>query len=434
MSLNEWIRIKLLEHNYDTASVYQLYSVCKKETGTTALLESFKTKVRKQKKILIESGGEYTPKVESNTSTNAIIKEEDDRNLKVITNKADIQTVEDLISYCNIDTSIWKVHKSRAGVYGNEENPMYQVRAEFVRKDIEEDEDPKEAIKLMLSEMKEYAPVYPKIKYTKNKEKNLLLEIGLFDHHFGQLSWGKETGSHNYDSVIAYNLAMQAVDYMLSNVDIKRVDRILLPIGNDFFNVNSSSNTTFAGTPQTEDGRWKKTYVRGRELWVEIIEKCMQIAPVDVLIVPGNHDFERTFYLGDSLECWFSKSKDVTIDNSPLLRKYYQYGKNAIMFTHGDKEVRGTLHHIMAQERPDIWAQSEYREIHTGHVHHETAKAIKYVNEMPGVDILTFPTLVGMDDYHYGKGYSSRRESIGMIFEKDHGKIASLYFRPKVFE
>jgi hypothetical protein len=53
----------------------------------------------------------------------------------------------------------------------------------------------------------------------------------------------------------------------------------------------------------------------------EVIDKCASIAPVDVIIIPGNHDEERTFYMGDALACRYEGNPNVTVDNSPKTRK-----------------------------------------------------------------------------------------------------------------
>jgi hypothetical protein len=85
---------------------------------------------------------------------------------------------------------------------------------------------------------------------------------------------------------------------------------------------------------------------------------CVQVAPVDVLIVPGNHDRERMFYAGAALECWYHGSPNVLVDNGAQLRKYYSLGKNLIGFTHGSEEKFTMLPGIMAHEVPQLCDRS----------------------------------------------------------------------------
>ena len=361
----------------------------------------------------------------SSSSIPQIMTEAEGPNLNIVSKSTDIRTLEQLLAYTRVDLSVWEVQKHTVNMWGSEANPNFQVKAWLKKRDdavnIAED------IEALKADAKKYAPKYPKQKYPKSETGNLL-EISLFDHHFGQLSWGDETRSSHYDVKISERLAHEAVDYILSNSP--KPDKILLPIGNDFFNVNSMLNATVAGTPQSEDDRWKKTYKKGRELWVGIIEKCMQIAPVDVVIIPGNHDEERVYYLGDSLECWFNRCNDVEIDNRPANRKYYPWGDCLIGYTHGDKEAKGTLVNIMATEVPMLWSGAKYREWHKGHLHAAKETAFQILDEARGVREWIMPSLVAIDDWHSGKGYSALRETIACNWNKSKGKNQMIMYHP----
>mgnify|MGYP003346276768 CR=1 FL=1 len=48
--------------------------------------------------------------------------------------------------------------------------------------------------------------------------------------------------------------------------NIYKLDRILLVIGNDFYNADGKSGATTAGTPQDCDSRWYKMFKEGLEL------------------------------------------------------------------------------------------------------------------------------------------------------------------------
>ena len=41
------------------------------------------------------------------------------------------------------------------------------------------------------------------------------------------------------------------------------------------------------------------------------IDYLAQFAPVDVVVVQGNHDFERMFYVGEVLDAMYHKNKNV---------------------------------------------------------------------------------------------------------------------------
>ena len=81
----------------------------------------------------------------------------------------------------------------------------------------------------------DWKPIIPRISKV-NSDKHLL-EISLFDAHFGKLAWGGETGSE-YDLKIAENLYENAVQDLERSKGFN-IEQILFPIGNDFFHVNS---------------------------------------------------------------------------------------------------------------------------------------------------------------------------------------------------
>jgi hypothetical protein len=209
----------------------------------------------------------------------------------------------------------------------------------------------REAIDAMIRDARKYAPKYTKIRYPKDRD-GLLYEVDMPDLHFGKLAWAEESGQ-DYDIQIAEKAARAAFAGLLGFVVHQPISKILLPLGNDFFNVNGAGEQTVNGTKQVEDTRWQKTFRKGRQLLVELIDMCAQVAPVDVLIIPGNHDRERMFYAGDALECWYHKSPDVSIDNGANMRKYYPFGRNLIGFTHGSEErlVRRLL--MLFQQTPN---------------------------------------------------------------------------------
>lgn len=424
MKPTEWIDQQLRIHDGDRQVVYGMYEAFRKATGSSSSYNNFKRTVRRR---YYDEGAEDTGEVR-------IMEEAEGPNKTIVTESHDIRTLEELLAYCKVDLSLWKVKKHVVNMWGSSTNSNFQVKAWLERRDASE-VDPREEIDIMLADAKGHMPAYKKLHAVPRTTGNLL-EISLFDHHFGQLSWGDETRGSHYDAKIATELAHGAVDYMISrSVEAGGVDRILITIGNDFFNVNGASQATFAGTPQSEDGRWQKTFTTGRRLWIELIEKCHQIAPVDVFVVPGNHDFERIFYLGDAIDCWFNKSDEIRIDNSPVTRKYYEWGQNLIGFTHGNQEPSGSLVNIMSTEMPMAWSRTKYREWHKGHFHHAKATAFQILDETRGIREWILPSLVAVDDYHAGKGYASLRESIGMIWNKEMGKTDMfMYHPPEHFE
>ena len=356
-----------------------------------------------------------------------------------------ITSLDELVKFFEIDLNIWKVAKWECSVYESHTrlrhyDTGFKVKTGFARVDdehkvvplyrvwalIEENRpliDLNETKATMMEELKKASLKYPKIVYPKPKKKPALLEISIFDLHFGKLTWDEETGQ-NYDIKIAKELFLSCLAQLLEQSRNYEVERILFPIGNDFFNVDNKENTTTAGTPQDEDTRWKKTFTRGRQLIVEAIDTLRQIAPVDVIVVPGNHDAERSFYLGDAIECWYHSCPDVTVNNTAKVRKYYQYGNCLIGFTHGRDEKTFELPMIMATEASTMWAHTKFREWHLGEIHHK--KEIKWISteEFKGTTVRFLRSITSTDAWHFQQGYvNNLRAGEGFVWDKDNGLV-----------
>ena len=145
------------------------------------------------------------------------------------------------------------------------------------------------------------------------------------------------------------------------------------------------------------------------------INHLTKFAPVDVIIVNGNHDEERMFYIGDVLKAYYSENPSVSVNNNGEYRKYYQYGTNMLMWTHGDKEKHSELPLIMATEQPKMFAATKFREIHCGHFHKEM------MQEYRGIKVRFLPSLCPSDNWHKMMGYESLRAGQALIWDKTKG-------------
>lgn len=298
---------------------------------------------------------------------------------------------------------------------------LHRINVKFIRKT--QEIRARNYVQELVEEIKKNAPIYPEIKYSVPKD-GMLYEIDAPDIHFGRLAWNEETGK-DYDIHVAENDVNKVFDQLLSYAKIFNISEILLPWGNDFFNVDSLENTTTHGTPQQEDTRWQKTFSRGCKLSRTIIDKCSQIAPVRVLIISGNHDTQRTFYLGEVLNAYYYNSKNVIIDNSPKVRKYHLFGTNLIGFAHGYNEKLDRLASMMANEVPELWAKAKHREMHTGDKHRKFD-----ATEESGVVLRILRALTASDAWTYGKGFNSLRAAESFLWHPDNGLLAQFTAQP----
>jgi len=322
------------------------------------------------------------------------------------------KSLEDVLKECSVDLKKWDVDH-----YTIEENSKgYNFKVYFKLR------NPYEANKEELKkELAEYSKKIITPKH-KNKQNGLLLEFAPFDLHWGKLAWAEESG-HDYDMKEAAAALNKSIDYTIQAASKFPINKILFPFGNDFFQIDNEQNATTAGTRVDVDSRFKKILREGRKIVIETIEKLKRIAPVDVVIVAGNHGNLSEFMLGDLLEVKYEKDVNVNVNNSAMSRKYYSYGKNLIGFTHGNEEKSGDLVGIMATEQSNLWAQCRHRFWHLGHFH------MMQEREQQGVKIQYLASLSGSDAWHTKKGYVNNTRGVNsFLYDKEMGLIHRIFF------
>lgn len=254
----------------------------------------------------------------------------------------------------------------------------------------------------------------PHVPYRPPVKSGLMLEVPIVDLHVAKLAWSPETGE-DYDSKIAYKRFMAVIHDVVERSKKYKFEKIVFPIGNDFLNYDTVKGETTRGTQQDYDSRWAKMYVTGKQMLIEAIELLSQIAPITVFHIPGNHDFATSFYLIDTLYSWFRNDENVTVDASPKSRKYVEFGKCLIGFTHGDKEKKRIFGNMQV-EVPEAWGRTLYREWHLGHMHSEQVK------EEHGIKVRNLSSVVGTDAWHFESGFvGAIAVSQSFVWDKERG-------------
>lgn len=339
-----------------------------------------------------------------------------------------IHTIEGLVELCKIDINVWAVERfvcnkwDMGAIVDGEPvvEELYQVKAWFKRRLPVATE---KIIDDLKADAKNHTPSYTALKRDKVKSKKLL-EVSIFDHHFGKMAWHEETGT-DYDLDIAVDLFEKAIDSLIVKASGEEYASILFPIGNDVMQFDNLQGTTTSGTKVDTDSRYPKVFRTVRRMLVKAIDKLSVLAPVQVIVVPGNHDKVSSFCLGDSLECWYHDNEDVKIDNAAVIRKYYEWGNCLIGFTHGygSREKPKDLPLIMAAETPQAWGRTKYREWHIGHLHMER------VTELCGIKTRILPSLCATDAWHKENGFvENQRSAQAFVWNFDKGLEAVLSF------
>jgi len=375
-----------------------------------------------------------------------LVEEVDNGSISLFVLSPRIRTVQEAIAKAEIDTEIWEasqVHikswevgskvettnaKGRKITRGMAVCPLFGVHVTLKRKKCW---NPQEFKRLLLDDMRSQAPHYQPVKRDFGRSAEpLLAEISVPDHHFGKLAWEPESGD-NYDLKIADRRYRNAIDDLVNAVLPYYPEKFLYVVGNDLLHVDSGKNATTAGTPQDVDGRWQKSYRWARQAVTDSIELMRQYAPVQVLIVAGNHDEEKLFCLGDAIECRFDGDPEVMVDNAPCAKKAYQYGNCMLGFHHGNKIKAEKIATEFQASFPEIYAATTWREVHCGHYHSE--KEMVFLRSMTASDIIVryLPSLSGTDKWHAEHAYRGPKAAEAHLFHKQTGRLAYFTCHPR---
>jgi len=359
-----------------------------------------------------------------------------------------LQSLEDLSLFFDVNHDEWEI--SDFAAKGNTwqqkargEKPtnlhQYEIRARFRRRQEVLEPVMEEAFQSVLPALQELdLTIEPKPRAKGLVEGRFLAEIAIHDSHFGMLSWAPETGED-------YDLAIAESDYVRSGhtlvetaAQIYRPERFLYVVGHDLVHIDGMVDgkipATARGTPQDFDSRLPKVYRTVVESVVRVAAYAATYAPVDIVIVRGNHDKNISFYIGETLRSLFMNHERIHVQNEPRDLVFYSYGGNTLGLTHGEKILRkkNNLVNIFADEcPPEMWISSHkgLREIHTGHFHKRMQGGYYPRGDMDeerGVTVRALPGLTATDAWHKEQGYRHRRAATLMVFEHEGG-VAGLH-------
>lgn len=246
-----------------------------------------------------------------------------------------------------------------------------------------------------------------------------LLVVDAADVHLGKLCSAFETGCE-YNREIAVKRVLEGVDGIIQKSNGWNIDKICFIGGNDILHVDTPKNATTSGTQQDTDGMWYDNFLKAKRLYVDVIDKLMNIADVHFTFNPSNHDYQSGFFLAQVVETHYRTCENITFDCSIAHRKYFKYGKNLIGTTHGDGAKSSDLPLLMAQES-GMWDKTQHRYVYVHHEHHKWSK------DHIGVTVECLRSPSGTDSWHHRNGYQHAPKAIeGFIHHKNHGQVARL--------
>jgi hypothetical protein len=248
------------------------------------------------------------------------------------------------------------------------------------------------------------------------------VEISLSDYHLAKRTVDGDNSiqarANRY-----LDVAQSLINKVVSNYHI---DTVILPISNDFFHTDNYQHQTTNGTPQDTIMDYSEEYELGFSILVDTINMLRQYANhVVVVLVQGNHDRTKSFYLAHALDVFFKEVADVDFIREHSVVKGITLGNTFIGWHHGNCKIEDLpLLFATHPQYSQAFGNAKYREVHTGDKHHYMAKEVK------GVRIQQMPSLSGTDRWHLDNNYvHSVRAALALVYDVELGKVAEFESR-----
>jgi metallophosphoesterase superfamily enzyme len=270
--------------------------------------------------------------------------------------------------------------------------------------------------------LQNYKPNNIEITKSPNFKDVVNVEISIADYHLAK----RVVDGDNSPKARAeryFDVAQSLINKVVSNYHI---DTVILPISNDFFHTDNYQHQTTNGTPQDTIMDYSEEYELGFSVLVDTINMLRQYSSnVVVVLVQGNHDRTKSFYLAHALDVFFRDVLDVDFIREHSVVKGFTIGNTFIGWHHGNCKIEDLpLLFATHPQYSQAFGNAKYREVHTGDKHHYMAKEVK------GVRIQQMPSLSGTDRWHLDNNYvHSVRAALALVYDVELGKIAEFETR-----
>jgi len=257
------------------------------------------------------------------------------------------------------------------------------------------------------------------VKSTINTE-TVDLEISIADFHLAKKTLEDENIQTKKEQFLY--VLVDLLSKAKASFDIRT---IVFPISNDFFHTDNYQNQTTNGTPQDVLTGYDNEYEEGFDLLVTAISILKAYSDnVEVILVQGNHDRTKSFYLAHALDVYFSNIANVKFQREHSTTKMVILGNTFIGYHHGNCKIEDLPLVFATGNNSEAFGCSKYREVHTGDKHHYMAKEVK------GVRIQQMPSLSGTDRWHLDNNYINNiRAGIATVYHPVKGRIAEFESR-----
>jgi hypothetical protein len=257
-----------------------------------------------------------------------------------------------------------------------------------------------------------FQPIFPVVS---TKYANRLMVCPGLELHIGKLAAVSDLEDYSTGQAMA-RLGI-VFDELIKYQYQQQASKLILGIGNDYFNSDNPFDQTTAGTQQHNDSRFKEIGTWGTFGMQKFIEGLQKY--FDGIILknnPGNHDEMASFNLYMFLCMLFLKTNNQKVSGGLAFKDLrsitgYTFGDYFVAFHHGKsgnskpisdrravEQVRGFFH--------EETSRAKHTYIFMGHLHQDS----QTVFSLEKTTVIRTAALVGIDDYHAENGFISARQ------------------------
>ena len=284
--------------------------------------------------------------------------------------------------------------------------------------------------------IEQYINVRQPIKYTvpKMESKHYNVVVGMTDLHYLKLAVD-DFGQIVYDREIARNKLFETQKDLIAQIALYgKPEKFTVIAGSDGIHIDNPLQTTTQGTnlANSTDGEWHIEIGNYIDIQCDYIDLFANIAPVDVIVVPGNHSKNTDYLIGAFLKKYYEKINNSVkvIQGMNSERTFVPFGnKYCLVFQHGDNvspnKMDKEIHKVIMSEAYKWGIKSTDTVFYhfSGHIHHEDSKDLG-----GNVIRITLPAVCPPDKWHTQSQYvGTTLQTLNTLIDKDRGRFATLY-------
>lgn len=283
---------------------------------------------------------------------------------------------------------VYEQHSTEAGVV-----PQYSITVKV---------KPKSDISVLeLTGMINHDVKQKRLKRTRDSLKRMLV-IPLFDLHFG---------INSYEKMKPY------LDEIRAIIQTHPFQKIVIEVGGDLLHSDFLATTRTVKGTQLDHVDSKKAWFEATEFIKEVVELSIKNSEnTELRAIGGNHDFNMMWAFIEMIKARYPQ---LAVFNPGTYRQVFTYGKVGILLAHGDT-AKARLSQLFANEYPEAWSSSVWREVHWGHFHTETVK------DVGGAIQRQFGTPKNADGYEVKNGFTMNSKVL-KVLEYDVNGLLSEY-------